>query len=411
MFKFWQSITQPRAQPGHFPLDDMEQMAPASLNQTPGTFHLLITAFISYMLHVATNGVTHGVSSKQPCDNISILFAATFARVYSCILRNQICTNGNLLQQPISERTIAVRSPLSLPVMLEYSLGHNNDVLLGPTAANDPQSTPSAPHGTDAVTPSRTETNLPPPLVIPTTTGRKLFAIDRSALRDMPTNTSSEVVQLNPKQQGSASRAQHENFKHSTTVAEYIDTSNGFADFFHDYTKGYVKILMHAVMSVLSNMFTLPLTIPLSPAYMVFGIHRPLARTSSPDTNASGAVCAYHVQEMHSEMNDSLTYAEYMHSMPEVSLFLPLPSENCRPSPHMPKIIPCESPYAPCQDIPPKMFDFSSPTASESEGQSESGKLSSTPGATWHINYIPFYASVSMLACQQYFNSGQQLSL
>ena len=63
------------------------------------------------------------------------------------------------------------------------------------------------------------------------------------------------------------------------------------------------------------------------------------------------------------------------------------------------------------QDTPPKMFDFSSPTASESEGQSESGKLSSTPGATWHINYIPFYASVSMLACQQYFNSGQQLSL
>ena len=143
------------------------------------TFRLLITTYISYMLHVATNGVTHGVSSKQPCDNIIILFAATFARVYSCILRNRICTNGNLLQQPISERTIATHSPLSLPVMLEYSLGHNDDVLLGPTATNDPQSTPSAPHGTDAVTPSGTETNLPPPLVIPTTTGRKLSAIDR----------------------------------------------------------------------------------------------------------------------------------------------------------------------------------------------------------------------------------------
>ena len=206
------------------------------------TFHLLITTYISYMLHVATNGVTHGVSSKERCDNISILFAATFARVYSCILRNRICTNGNLLQQPISERNIATHSPLSLPVMLEYSLGHNDDVLLGPTATNDLQSTPSAPHGTDAVTPSGTETNLPPPLVIPTTTGRKLSAIDRSALRDMPTNTSIEVVQLNPKQQGPASRARYENFKHSTTIAEYIDTSNGFADFFHDYTKGYKSV-------------------------------------------------------------------------------------------------------------------------------------------------------------------------
>ena len=35
------------------------------------------------------------------------------------------------------------------------------------------------------------------------------------------------------------------------------------------------------------------------------------------------------------------------------------------------------------------------PTASESEGQSEWGKLSSTPGTTWHINYIPFYANSS----------------
>ena len=84
-----------------------------------------------------------------------------------------------------------------------------------------------------------------------------------------------EVVQLNPKRQGSASRERYEGYKHATTIAEYIDSSNDFAHFFHDYTKGYVEIPMHAVMSVLSDIFVLPLTISLSPSCKVFGIHRP----------------------------------------------------------------------------------------------------------------------------------------
>ena len=140
---------------------------------------------------------------------------------YHNMVRN-LFENCNLLQQPISERTIIVHSPLiRLPVMLEYSLDYNDDILLGPTPTTDPQSAPSAPADTDASTPSGTETTLPPPLVIPPTpTGRKLSAIDRSALRSMPTNTTIEVVQSNPKQQGSASRARYENYKHSTTIAK-----------------------------------------------------------------------------------------------------------------------------------------------------------------------------------------------
>ena len=311
-------------------------------------FHLSITTYVHYMLHVATNELGRGVSSKQPCDNISILFATTyFTRVYSYILCNRICTNGNLLQHPISERTIVVHCPLTyMPVMLEYPLGNNDDVLLGPTATTNSQ-------------------------------------------RDVPINSPIEVVQS--QQQDSASRAQYENNKHSTTIAEYIGTSNGFANL--------------------------------------------------------------------------------VHSMPKVNLFLPLSSRIYSPPPHMPTIMPCESPYDPCesaivvtsppalfnfneqpefnagQGTPHNMFDLQAPTASEaaildiirnsiyhtsnnlfdfmnlehdcntkasvmgitmtefvcwgtstaseSEDRSESRKLSSTPGTAWYINCIPFYANSS----------------
>ena len=121
---------------------------------------------------------------------------------YHNMVRN-LFEDSNLLQQPISERTIIVHSPLTrLPVTLVYSLDHNRDVLLSPIA---PANTPSVPDDVDAVTPTGTTSTLPPPLVIPPPTGRKLSAIDRSALRNMPTDTSIEVIQSNPKQRGSAS--------------------------------------------------------------------------------------------------------------------------------------------------------------------------------------------------------------